>query len=320
MAWYTPIVCSPDGDPMVTIPGGPDARMPSFYALNPKGAITVAPGSAPGLYDMWFTASFTSDSLFGFVVHATRDAKKTARIVRSDMPAQEVYTGTHHDFILAFDHTGQYQRAIELPADYGYHGVAALPDDSFIALAYDRTNGVPRLLLLDSSGQIVRPLVIPEKMEADPKLEAGQSGDLFNRADAESSLGSWLFGTARGKVLLYKARDKTPVLEVGAGGAVREVPLQSPDGYELSGIIPANERWLMWFRKEGIPDNVAVDARPDSGNFVLYEVDPNDGSLRRRIQLPSDAPHEIACVRDGVVNAFSVWTGKWVAATADLPR
>src|SRR3954447_3531454 len=50
MAWYTPIVCSPDGNPMVTIPGGPDARMPSFYALNPKGAITVAPGSAPGLY------------------------------------------------------------------------------------------------------------------------------------------------------------------------------------------------------------------------------------------------------------------------------
>jgi hypothetical protein len=76
----------------------------------------------------------------------------------------------------------------------------------------------------------------------------------------------------------------------------------------------------MRFRKESLSDAGAIDARPEANNYVLYEVDSSDGSLRRRIEVEGGLLSSLACEQDGVFTAFSVDGEKVTLATADLPR
>jgi hypothetical protein len=119
---------------------------------------------------------------------------------------------------------------------------------------------------------------------------AGQSGDLGKQINAAGSLSWWIFAPARNRVLLYQAHAQSPILEVGAGGAVREVPVQAPKGYVLDGVLSANDRWIMRFRRESLSGSGEIDARPEASNYVLYEVDSSDGSLRRRIDVGGRPP------------------------------
>src|SRR6185437_10015005 len=231
--WMTPVFCTGDGTIVVAIPNTgtqwQDWRMPSFYALDTKGSHTLSPRSVSGIYDMQYRGSyFASDSMYGIEVTGTRDDKQEMRTFRPDKPAQKFYTGKHHEYVIEFERDGSYEKTVELPEQYTFWRIAPLPDDEFVALAYDRANNVPRLLLLDSGGDVVRPIEIPQSMQDDSVLEQGQSSDPMKRAKAEMSLSWWLFGQARGKILFYKARAHASVLEIGSGGAAREVPVQAP--------------------------------------------------------------------------------------------
>ena len=236
------------------------------------------------------------------------------------LPARHVYTGEHHDYLVEFDKSGNFKKTLELPERYEYRRLAALPDDTLLALAYDPANLVPMLLLLDSGGNVIRTLQIPAEMVTSPEIVAGQSGDIGKQINAAGSLSWWIFAPTRKRILLYQAHTKSPVLEVGAGGAVREVPLHSPKGYVLDGVLSANDRWIMRFRRESLSDSGAIDARPEANNYVLYEVDSSDGSLRRKIEVDRGLFHSIACEQDGVFTAFSVDGDKVTLETADLAR
>jgi hypothetical protein len=263
-----------------------------------------------------------SDSMVGLLVNATKDDTKASNTISMGpgMPPKYVYTGEHHDYLVEFDSSGNYKATSELPKAYSFRRLAALPDDSLLGLAYDRATSAPRLLRLDSGGQVIGSLQIPNKMMNSPELAAGQSGDSLNQIDAEGSLSWWIFVPARHTVLLYQAHTKSPVLEVGAGGSVREVPIQSPKGYVLDSVIPANDRWVMRFRRENLTDSAEIDPRPETKNYLLYEVDSGDGSLRRRIDLATGPFYSIACEQDGVFTAFSLDGEKVNLQTAELPR
>lgn len=319
--WMTPVQCSPDGVPLVAFLNATSTPLSmDLYALDPKGGIPFRTSSAPGLYDVHFMGYFVSDSLVAAEVSATRDPTKGTRVIRPDVPPREMYIGKHQQFIIEFDRKGMYKQTVDLPAEYFFVHIALLSDDTFVALAYDRGNRVPYLFLLDSSGEILRPLEIPQEIENNLAEAQGEAGDLAQRASAQAGSNAWLFGTARGKVLFYQTKAHAPVLEIGAGGARREVPVTAPPGYSLSGVVPANDRWIMQFRKDGLSDNQAIDTRPQSHNFVYYEVDPNDGSLRRRIELAENSPMQMACEQDGVVVGFTNRNGKVIPGRADLPR
>lgn len=332
-----PFLCAPDGTPVIAFQKNyvppPDGHftgadfMPEIYSLDPKGARGFSPQAAPGLHDVWFRSYLVSDSMVGIQVSGTEDDKRgqvtiTSARGSSSYPA---YTGKHHTYLLEYDLRGTFQKKVQFPDGYNFMRIAPLSDDTFVALAYDTANRVARLLLLDSDLEIVRQLEIPSDMQdSDPGLKQGESGDAMNAAKAQSSLSWWHFAAARNRVLLYQSRREAPVLEVGAGGGMREVTVQAPKGYVLSVIYPANDRWLMQFIRSDLSQMGAIDTRPQTFNSVLYEVDPNDGSLRRRIDLPTigakSTPATLACVQDGVVQAFSLGGDAMTRYTADLGR
>jgi hypothetical protein len=320
--YINPLICSPEGIPFVTVPNLSDFRKNTVYSLDAKGGHAFAANAIPDLYDIHTQGYFVGDSMVGLLVRATRDDKKAAKkiTVIPGSPPWDVYVGAHHEFLLEFDRSGNYKKTVDLPTAYHFWRVAELADDSLLALAYDGVNSIVRLLLLDSGGQIVRPLEVPAKMADSPDLRRGESGEDIVRMQAESAMSWWLFAPARHKILLYQARSKSPVLEVGAGGVVREVPLEAPRGYTLANVISASDRWIMRYRRDGLSDFGEVDTRPESKNFVLYEVNPSDGTLKNQIDLEGTRHFDIACEQDGALIGFSMEGEKVLRLTADLPR
>jgi len=321
-AFASPVICSPSGVPFVTFIEPSDFGPQTIYSLDPAGGHAFSVKTIPGLYDANFIHGyFVSDSVVGILVRATKDDKVAPNAISMGpgLPARHVYTGEHHDYLVEFDFSGNYKTAIEIPEPYQFRRLAALQDDTLLAVAYDPANLVPKLFLLDSGGKIIRTLQIPAEMEQSPELVAGQSGDIAKQVSA-ASLSWWIFAPTRNRVLLYQAHTRSPVLEVGPGGSVREVPLHFPNGYVLDSVISANDRWIIRFRRESLSDSGAINTRPEANNYVLYEVDPSDGSLRRKIEADGGFLYSLACEQDGVFTAFSVDGEKVTIQTADLPR
>ena len=211
---------------------------------------------------------------------------------------------------------GTTNRPASFPLNIISGGSALLSDGNLLALGFAPANSPARLFLLDSDGRILRTLEIPSKMEDSPDLRQGESGPEVNRARAESSLSWWLFAPSRNRILLYQAHTAHPVLEVRAGGAVREVHLQVPKGYAVDMFVPGNDRWIVRYGRKGAAVGSAMDASSGSRNYLLYEVDPADGSLRGGgLSL-----FNIACEQDGLFTAFSMEDDKVIRRTADMPR
>jgi hypothetical protein len=322
--FVSPILCSPEGTPFVDYPQMPEFRAHTIYELDPKGARSFSPDSAPGLYDVVYLNFFVGESVVVFLVDATKDAAQSADAY-NPLPGTNAkpvkrYIGEHHGYLVKFGRDGSYQSTVELPDTFEFRRVGVLADGSFLALGFRRANSEARLLVLDSGGQIVRALQLPSKMLDSPDLTQGQTGSDVSSALAATSLSSWLFAPSRSRILLYQAHSGSPILEVGAGGATREVPLQAPRGYELDGIVPANDRWVVRYRRKSGSSSGRMQAQLGSGDYALYEVLPGDGSLRARID-PGDGPiHNISCEQDGVFTAFSMDKDKVVRTTAELGR
>jgi hypothetical protein len=157
-------------------------------------------------------------------------------------------------------------------------------------------------------------------MDENPVFSEGATSDSEKQFKAESAMRSWKFAWARQKVLLFQAHSSAPILEVGAGGAVREVTIEHPKGYGIDGVLPSNDRWLVSFRKDGLSNAGAIDTDPKTKNFVMYEVDPLDGSLRRRIEMADGMFYSSSCEKDGTITAFTIEQEKVNLYSADLGR
>lgn len=315
----SPPICGADGTPYVSVPEPPTYAMQTVYSMSLQGTHVFAYQAAPGLYDVQFLGLFASDSFLGVVVNATTESEKADLGIQSRdgglKVAGSAYKGVHHQYIVKFGLDGSYQSSLSLPEAYGFRRVASLSDGNLVALAYDRANAVARLFLLDSSGKEIRQIQLPEAMENSPELKQGETGNDLNRARAESSISWWLFAQVRNRTLLYLSRSRAPVLEVGPGGLLREVPYQNPPGYELDAIIPSTSHWFFRFRKAESSEKQTLQ----ESDFVVYEVDPNDGSLMRQVVARSGPGFGVACENDGQLIGLSTDSdSRYVLMVADL--
>jgi hypothetical protein len=322
-AFVEPIVCSADGVPYVSFIDSKNYGIDSVISLDPKGGHTFSTRQIQGLYGISsILGVFVTDSTVGLRIGATKDPTKSAQTTDTGqgMPPKDVYTGRHQAFLAEFDLSGNFTKVVELPKELHILRLAALPDGSLLAVGYDLINARPHLMLLDSSGERKQDLRIPAMMDENPVFSEGATSDSEKQFKAESAMRSWKFAWARQKVLLFQAHSSAPILEVGAGGAVREVTIEHPKGYGIDGVLPSNDRWLVSFRKDGLSNAGAIDTDPKTKNFVMYEVDPLDGSLRRRIEMADGMFYSSSCEKDGTITAFTIEQEKVNLYSADLGR
>jgi hypothetical protein len=324
-----PSQCSPDGVPFVDEIVSPKLRQHAVVSLDPEGGHLFSLTSIPNLYDIRFYSFFPSDSFVAILVTATTDAKDSTYLYQTDKGAEISGTaklGEHEYYILLFNRDGNYKSMIELPpsSQFYYKKIAVLTSGDLLLAGYDGVNRVPRLRLFDSSGQFLKEIAVPAGMMEDSKLEQGETGGALEAGAAAASISLWQFAQVRDKVVLYQPETAAPVLEIGAGGVAREVPIAAPSGYRISAVLPGTSRWIAKFQREGISmtSMVAVDVSPASGNFVLYEVNPLDGSLRTRLkERGSTSIFDLVCEDNGVLTAIAAGEGmKFIPFTADLAR
>jgi hypothetical protein len=321
-AFDTTIVCSADGVPYVTFTDAKIFGDHSVTSLDPKGGHVFSTQQVQGLYGIQtITWVMVNNSVVGLLVNATKDPSNPRNInIGKHFPPLAIYPGKHQDFLAEFDLSGNFTKIVELPADLHIWRVAALPDDSLLALGYDRVNARPHLMLLDSGGERKRDIQIPAMMDGNPAFAEGTSPDINKKMNAEDIMNSWQFAWARQKILLFQLHSSAPILEVGAGGAVREVTIEQPKGYEIDGMLPSNDRWLIRFRKDRLSDTETIDSDPKTRNYVIYEIDSADGSLKRRIEIADEMLYSSSCEKDGTITAFTVEQGKVNLFSADLGR
>jgi hypothetical protein len=321
-AFASPIVCSTDGVPYVSFVDTKSFGIQSVTSLDPKGGHAFSVQQIQGLYGInSIRGVFVNDSMVGLLITATKDPSNPRTVnIGKDLPPLIMYPGKHQDFLAEFDLSGNFTKAVELPEGLDIWRLAALPDGSLLALGYDRINARPHLMILGSDGDRKRDLQIPAIMEDNRVLSEGASADMKKQMQAEDIMNSWQFAWARQKVLLFQARSSAPILEVGAGGAVREVTIEHPKGYGIDSVLPSNDRWLIRFRKDGLSETGAINSDPKTKNFALYEIDSVDGSLRRQIEISEGSFYSASCEKDGRVTAFTMDQGTVKLLSADLGR
>jgi len=134
---------------------------------------------------------------------------------------------------------------------------------------------------------------------------------------AETSVAGWQFIPARGRVLLYRPHSTSPVLEIGAGGYRREVPIAAPPGYEIDDFIPSTKQWYVRFRRSGAGDSGGPVSRND---FQLAELNPGDGSIARLFKIDPDSLFDVACEADGEFVSYTLDKDHFMLSSTDVPH
>ena len=322
-----PILCSPDGTAYFGVPEPPLYREQTIYSLDTRELRSYSYRDVQGLNDAHFLGFFPGERGVFLMVNATQNPEESQAVAVSQQ-GNVLWSGTgfrgeHREFLVKFDKAGGHEDPIALPADLSFHRFAELEDGSFVALAIDRANAAVRLPLLTLDGKIMRYLPVPPALSFQSNSRKGSRDNAVGLAMAETIVTRWYFAPARHKVLLYATNIDAPVLEIGPDGVTREVSIAVPKGFFLDGIIPSDDRWIVRFarRKSPKPGEFSIKWSSAAGDYALYEVDFNDGSLRRELSMASIPGFGVACEEHGALTGFSFMRdSKFILFTADLPR
>jgi hypothetical protein len=130
-----------------------------------------------------------------------------------------------------------------------------------------------------------------------------EGSDTLARVKAENNMSTWMF--AHASTYSCTSGTATHPAEIGAGGSLREVPIEARPGYVIQDVIPSNDRRILLYREKDLPEIGSIDARWETKNFVLYELNPSDGSLFREYEPLSAPGFGIHCEHDGTFVGFS---------------
>jgi len=307
----SPAECAADRTLFIGEMIGPGYTEQAVASLDPNGGHEFSMRSVPNLNDVHEVGFFPSGSMLAILATA-----------RASGGGQRDPSSR---YILLFDRDGSYKSAVELPSgQFIYWQAAVLSSGNFLLLGYDEENRAAGIKLFSSNGQFLRAIDLPGQMQRDSELKPAEASDPVATAKKMGSVSGWRFAPVRQAVVLYEPESISPVLEVQGNGETREIEIARPKGYILNSVLPGADRWIVRFQREEISmsNGHGADSKPSSGNFVLYQVDPRDGSLTMRLnEDDSNNVFEIACEADGELEAVSLTKdSRFAVSTADLPR
>jgi hypothetical protein len=317
-------LCSSEGVLFLETPIPPNYRDRRVVSLEEHGGHSFNPGSAPNLYDSRMLSFFPGDTSVAILVRATSDSSESDVSMKSPAgvaTTKHVKAGEHRNFILQFDREGNYKSTVDLPSTYEFKRFAELPSGEFLALGYDPVNIVPTLQVINSDGQSVRRIEVPGYMLEEPTQKQAQNGGDLERMKASTDISFWRFVSSMKKVLLYRPNSDEPVLEVSSGGATREVHIETPVGFELDGLVPSADTWIARFRRKGLADSDLAKPSSEGDDYLLFKLNPADGSLVAKLNYTGTSIFGIACEAAGLVSSFSVDAdAKFQLSFASIPK
>jgi hypothetical protein len=214
----------------------------------------------------------------------------------------------YRNYVARSDLDGSYKGATELgvacdlsrPASCQVRHLAVFPSGDMLVSESDPETSSLKVLYLKSSGEVVKQIEVPASRRT---MEWGDaSSDPGVRQAASTFLASVYFTAVGDSIAVWRANSNDPVVVVGQGGGVREVPIQIPAGWRFADMVASNDRWVVHFRTEDTPPYVNLSVDKDT----YFEVRPQDGGLAAKIKQEGDAPLSIACESSGSYTSFKM--------------
>ena len=274
-----------------------DYKKHTVVSIQGKKSQTYLPSAISDLHDITIYGFFPSESTLAFLVRGTKEMRSSQGAGRS--PAGFPWK-SYHGYIAQFKRDGSYQGSIEIPVAYRIQRFAILPSGEFLVSGYDQTNSTARLLLLDASGQIIRTIDTPQARSSTGVDAPFRS---VEAAKAELSLiGPIAFTPYNQDILMWRRGSQDPILDIGAGGRVREVPFQVPSGFVFVDMVPAKDRWIAHFRRQETPEGTPFS----QDAYAYYELRPQDASPSAKLLITGDVPQSLACEADGTYITYKM--------------
>ncbi len=212
------------------------------------------------------------------------------------------------NYVARFDLDGTYKGAIELavkcdlsrPGSCELRHLAVFPSGDMLVSESDPETSTLKVLYLRSSGELVKQIEVPASRKTMDWGDASSNSDL--RHTAQAFLASVYLTAVSDNIVVWRGNSNDPVVEIRDGGAVREVPIQTPDGWRFADMVASDDRWVLHFRTENTPPTVPMSTDLDA----YYEVRPQDGSLEAKIVQSGDVPLSIACESGGTYRSFKM--------------
>jgi hypothetical protein len=200
-----------------------------LVGFSAKGIVTFLSSQMPDIPTPYAHAGFISQSAVYVGVDGIENPEKHVE-KDDDQEGHEFtltkITGDRHRYIARFDKDGTYKGAIKLDLPFYVSTFAAFESGTLVAHGLDE-NKMPRIALLDSSGQLIRYLELEKDISAASEAPAQELKLGGPTADASVIAMFSEFTSANGKILFLRSLASMRVYEIQENGEVRAVKNQS---------------------------------------------------------------------------------------------
>ena len=204
-----------------------------FLASRRKGVVAFATNQMTGVPEPKVVNFFTGLSLYVLVTGI--ENARNEEVVDRDEQGRETKRletkGELRDYIARFDRDGSYRGSMKLDSNFHPVQLAAFDSGSLVIAGLDE-NRIPRIGLLNSSGQLLKYLKLPKDI-TDTSKSAERS---FARSGLPAPVDVIAmfaqFYSNRGNVLLVRAGTATPIYEIRESGEVRAVRVKIPKWFD----------------------------------------------------------------------------------------
>ena len=253
-----------------------------IYGIGGKAATVFPVAAITDLKSVKVEAAFPGPSYLGILVRGKRVSEK-----ESSAPY----------YISLFNPNGQFEHSVPISVDHAISHFGMLPD-KFLVVGYDRVSRRAKLDLLNLDGTFLRSIDIPA---ARVSAQTPGADSVPHVLEQDQMLGSLMMSAYGDSVLVWRAGSRDPVVEVRSNGAVREVPLQIPEGYTLAEMVSSTGNWIARVGTKSFPD-----PESESVNSRYYTINPADGTLVSRLEMSREDGNLIVCEADNVYTSFEM--------------
>jgi hypothetical protein len=289
MAISGPPACSSDGRAFIRF-----MTPPPYY--NNIVPYSVSPSGDVVHYDVGQITGFTNI----YVTFIDPGTTNVVLLLRAEKAGAEMHS-PFKTYMALFDYDGDFESISKF--DLGFHPieVAQLYQNGYLVLGADPETGNTRLVLVDSTGTLLREFtdsLMPSDEDLTTMLSslsfAGKSPKAFP-GFMEKAMVVSLFRPVHTNegILLLRPGARARVLEILQSGEEKTVELKLPAKEVAQTLLASEGKWFVRTSPEG------SDTRSN-----LYEVDPTTGETLEKIDTSGTPATSIACAANSGFYGF----------------
>ena len=294
-----PFTCSSDGDVYAGVlvfdqDGRPVSTIPDLYKVSAHAVSKHISKPLPTGYKHLDSPSFFAGD------------RMLVTVIRAAMPSEEpTRVGTDY-FLSITDSDGDHPKLLRLNLKFSVSKAAVFGSGEFIVLGSNSGSAEPTIALLNADGEFTKFVELPELPEG--KVSSAKD-DKEAPKHLNYSIGAAHFAPWGSDILLVMPGvDGSSIYRFRASGEMQKVKIKLPQNQQLSGVLGAGGRdtWVIrTVSAEGAKTIEKVHLVENPKEF-LYEVNPRDGEILRRLDVSGPNPGEVACAADGKLAAIYV--------------